>query len=103
MKSLFEQLGGTYHEGNGYLIPDLSLPIEEEQPIGTAALGLSETVRKVTYTNLFTNGKPNTYLADIDKRAQERFERLIEGLRQAQGINGTTKGRKCFRMDRATQ
>ncbi len=34
MKSLFEQLGGTYHEENGYLIPDLRLPTEEEQPIG---------------------------------------------------------------------
>ncbi len=33
-KSLFEQLGGTYHEENGYLIPDLRLPTEEEQPIG---------------------------------------------------------------------
>ena len=34
-KSLFEQLGGTYHEKNGYLIPDLRLPAEKEQPIGT--------------------------------------------------------------------
>ena len=33
MKSIFEQLGGTYHEENGYLIPDLRLPAEEEQPI----------------------------------------------------------------------
>ena len=35
VKSLFEQLGGTYHEENGYLIPDLRLPTREEQPIGT--------------------------------------------------------------------
>ena len=34
-KSLFEQLGGTYHEENEYLIPDLRLHAEEEQPIGT--------------------------------------------------------------------
>ncbi len=33
MKSIFEQLGGTYHKENGYLIPDLRLP-EEEQTIG---------------------------------------------------------------------
>ncbi len=33
-KSLFEQLGGTYHEKNGYFIPDLHLPAQEEQPIG---------------------------------------------------------------------
>ena len=35
MKSIFEQLGGTYHEENRYLILDLRLPNEEEQPIGT--------------------------------------------------------------------
>ncbi len=42
--------------------------------------------RKVTYTNLLTSGRLNTYLADIDRQAQERFEQLIEGMKQAQGI-----------------
>ncbi len=50
--------------------------------------------RRVTYTNLFTSGRLNTYLVDIDRQAQERFERLIGGMKQAQG------GRKCFRMDK---
>jgi hypothetical protein len=34
MKSIFEQLGGTYHEENGYLIPDLRLHTEEELSMG---------------------------------------------------------------------
>ena len=29
MKSLFEQMGGTYREENDYLIPNLTLPEEE--------------------------------------------------------------------------
>lgn len=93
-KSLFEQLGGTYHEENGYLIPDLRLPTEEEQPIGTWGqqhLDYLKQYRKVTYTNLLTSGKLNTYLADINRQAQERFERLIEGLKQAQGITEQLK------------
>ena len=101
MKSIFEQLGGTYHEENGYLIPDLRLPAEEEQPIGTWGqrhLDYLKQYRKVTYTNLLTSGKLNTYLADINRQAQERFERLIEGMKQAQGINRTSKGRKRLRM-----
>jgi len=32
-----------------------------------------------------TADRLNTYLADIDRQAQERFERLIEGMKQAQG------------------
>ena len=47
--------------------------------------------RKVTYTNLLTSGELNTYLADIDRQAQERFERLIEGMKQAQGITERLK------------
>ena len=94
MKSIFEQLGGTYHEENGYLIPDLILPNEEEQPIGTWGqrhLDYLKQYRKVTYTNLLTNGKLNTYLADINRQAQERFERLIECLKQTQDITEQLK------------
>jgi hypothetical protein len=68
----------------------------------TAASGLSEAVPQVTYINLLTSGRLNTYLADIDKQAQEHFERLIEGMKQAQGITAA-KGRKRLRMDRAAQ
>jgi hypothetical protein len=94
MKSLFEQLGGTYHEENGYLIPDLRLPAEEEQPIGIWGqrhLNYLKQYRKVTYANLFTSGRLNTYLADIDRQAQERFERLIEDMKRAQGITECLK------------
>ena len=93
-ESLFKQLGGTYHEENGYLIPDLLLPAEEEQPIGIWGqrhLDYLKQYRKVTYTNLLTSGRLNTYLADINRQAQERFERLIEGMKQAQGITERLK------------
>jgi len=36
-------------------------------------------------------GKFNTYLADIDRHAQERFEQLIEGMKQVQGITEQLK------------
>ena len=94
IKSLFEQLDGTYHEENGYFIPDLRLSAEEEQPIGIWGqrhLDYLKQYRKVTYTNLLTSGRLNAYLADIDRQAQERFERLIEGMKQAQGITERLK------------
>ena len=94
IKSLFEQLDGTYHEENGYFIPDLRLPAEEELPIGIWGqrhLDYLKQYRKVTYTNLLTSGRLNTYLADINRQAQERFERLIEGMKQAQGITERLK------------
>ena len=93
-KSLFEQLGGTYHEENGYLIPDLRLPTEEEQPIGIWGqrhMNYLKQYHKVTYTNLFTNGRLNAYLVDVDRQAQERSHKLIEGMKQAQGITECLK------------
>ena len=79
MKSIFEQLGGTYHEENGYLIPDLRLPDEEEQPIGIWGqrhMDYLKQYQKVTYTNLLTSGRLNSYLADIDRQAQGVTEQL---------------------------
>jgi hypothetical protein len=46
---------------------------------------------KVTYTNLLTSGRLNTYLADINRQAQERFERIIEGMKQTQVITEQLK------------
>ncbi len=46
---------------------------------------------KVTYTTLLTSGRLNIYLADIDRQAQERSHRLIEGMKQAQGITERLK------------
>ena len=53
-------------------------------------------IYEVTYTNLLTSGKLNAYLADIDRQAQERFERLIEDMKQAQGITEQLKAENAL-------
>ncbi len=91
-KSLFEELSGKYERQGDYLIPCLTVPAEEEQSIGIWGprhLDYLKQYRRITYTNLFTSGRLNTYLADIGRQAQEYFEWLIGGMKQVQGINGT--------------
>ena len=93
-KTIFEKIGGEFERQRDYLIPCLALSPEKEQPIGLFGrrhLDYLKQRRKVTYTNLLTSGRLNTYLADIDRQAQERFERLIEGMKQAQGITERLK------------
>ena len=93
-KTIFEKIGGEFERQGNCLIPCLALPPEKEQPIGLFGrqhLDYLKQCRKVTYTNLLTSGRINTYLADIDRQAQERFERLIEGMKQAQGITEQLK------------
>lgn len=98
-KTIFEELGGKYDRQGDYLIPCLTVPAEEEQTVGIWGqrhLDYLKQYRKVTYTNLLTSGKINTYLADIDRQAQERFERLIEDMKQAQGITEQLKSENAL-------
>ena len=98
-KSLFEELGGKYEWQGDYLIPCLTIPAEKEQPIGTWGqrhLDYLKQYRKVTYTNLLTSGRLNTYLADIDRQAQERLEWLVECMKQAQGITEQLKAENAL-------
>lgn len=93
-KSLFEQLGGTYRKESDYLIPCLTVPAEEEQPIGTWGqrhLDYLKQYRKVTYTNLLTSGRLNTYLADINEQATEQMLLLTEQMAEREGVTEQLK------------
>ena len=94
MKSLFEQMGGTYREENGYLIPNLTLPDEEQVEIGIWGQRHLEYIkhhRKGFYTSLVLECKLNRYLADINKQAQEMCDKLISQYKTAEGITEQLK------------
>lgn len=98
-KSIFEEMGGRYEKQGDYLIPCLTLPTEKETVIGVWGqrhLRYLKEYRRVTYTNLLTSGRLNAYLADIDRQAQERFETLIEQMKQAQGITEQLKAENAL-------
>ena len=43
------------------------------------------------YTNLLTSGKLNSYLADIDKQADDMFLRLVEQIANREGVTEQLK------------
>ena len=99
MKSLFEQMGGAYILQDNYYLPNLTLPAEENKTIGIWGhrhLRYLKQHRKVFYTNLLTSGRLNSYLADIDRQAQKRFEMLTEQMKQAQGITEQLKAENAL-------
>ena len=70
-KTIFEEMGGTYTRVGDYLLPDLKLPEEEQQPIGVWGQRHRRYLkehRRATYATLFTGGKLSSYLADIDRQ-----------------------------------
>ena len=94
-KTIFEEMGGTYVRQGDYFIPCLTLPTEKEnKPIGVWGqrhLRYLKQHRKVLYTNLLTSGKLNSYLADIDKQAEDMFLRLIEQIANREGVTEQLK------------
>ena len=93
-KSLFEQMGGTYTQVGDYLLPDLTLPGEEQKPIGIWGQRHARYLKhhhKVLYMNLLTSGKLNYYLSDIDEQAEDMFSRLVSEMATRQGITEQLK------------
>mgnify|MGYP000282541417 FL=1 len=93
-KTIFEEIGGTYIRHGDYLIPCLTLPEEEQRFIGVWGQRHKRYLKehkKVVYITLLTSGRLNSYLADIEEQAQERFERIVEQMKQAHGITERLK------------
>ena len=93
-KTIFEEMGGTYTQVGDYLLPDLKLPEEEQQPIGVWGQRhwryLKEH-RRATYATLLTSGKLNSYLAGIDRQAEEMFLRLVKQMAEREGVTEKPK------------
>ena len=94
-ETLFEKLGGTYTQVGDYLLPDLSLPVENEAGnIGVWALRHKRYLKhhhKVLYYNLLTSGKLHSHLADIEEQAQALFSRLVRELAEKEGVTEQLK------------
>lgn len=59
--------------------------------MGAATFTVFERVSQITYLNLLTSGRLNSYLAEIDKQAEEMFFRLVEQMKPVQGITEQLK------------
>ena len=94
MKSIFEQFGGTYTLQGDYRLANLTLPTEEERPIGVwgqRRLRYLKQHRKVMYYNLLTSGKLHSHLADVEEEAQSLFSRLVKEHAEKEGISEQLK------------
>ena len=96
MKTLYENLGGTYHEESGHLIPNITLPEQTDFQIGKYGrmhLDYIKNHRRGRYTTLLTEGKLNARLHEIDLEANEVLETIIPRLAAERGIDENLKAR----------
>lgn len=73
-----------------YYLPNL-LPVQEEEyKIGIYGQRYFRYIKehdRILFINLLTTGKLNSYLAEIDERAQEMKATLIKQIAEQEGIN----------------
>lgn len=77
-----------------YCLPNLTLPAEEERPIGVwgqRRLRYLKQHHKVLYYNLLTSGKLHSHLADTEEQAQQLFSRLAKEYAEKEGVSEQLK------------
>ena len=100
MKTLYEQLGGTYREENGHLIPNVTLPEQTDYQIGKYGqfyLDYIKNHRRGTYTTLLTECRLNARLHEIDLEANQMLKTIIPRLAAERGIDENLKARDMLR------
>ena len=89
-KYIYDEKNGLWYELQGdYYLPCLKLPKEESRNIGIWGqrhLRYLKQHRKVLYSELLISGKLNSYLADIDRQAEEMFPRLVKQLAEKENV-----------------
>ena len=94
-KYIYDENNGLWYELQGdYYIPCLTLPEEEQRPIGVWGqrhLRYIRDHRKALYISLFLDGKLNGYLAELNEQAEDMFFRLVKELAEKDGITETLK------------
>lgn len=96
MKSLFEEMGGTYTLGaDGMYYPDLELPEEEPHygKYGRMRLRYLKEHHKMLYNTLLLDGELVKHLNEVDDTANQRMELLTLQMQEQQGINEALKAR----------
>ena len=94
VKTILEQMDGTYTMQGDYYLPDLTLPAEDEHPIGVWGQRRRQYLQqhhKILYCNLLTSGKLHSHLADVEKEAQSLFLRLVKEYAEREGVTEQLK------------
>ena len=84
----------TYTRQGDYLLPNLTLPEQDNRPIGLwgqQRLCYIKRSRPILYTNLLTKCKLNEYLADIDEQPHKLYDELVQDFAKEEGCTEQLK------------
>ena len=93
-QTIFEAMGGSYMEMDGFRIPCLLSLLDGQQAIGVWGkrhLRYIQEHRRATYISLKTTGKLNDYLANMDRQAEEMFVQLVQQMAECESVTDELK------------
>ncbi|WP_455256980.1 TnpV protein [Peptoniphilus asaccharolyticus] len=96
IKSIYENLGGTYKANGDYRLPTLALPKEEQFEIGMWGQRFRRYLKenhRIIYYNYLTKGTLNKHLKEIDTRAEEMFQQLVKSLAEKENVTESLKAK----------
>ncbi|MEE0515140.1 MAG: TnpV protein [Emergencia sp.] len=94
MKSIFEEMGGTYRQVGDYLIPNLVLPDTGNYQIGKYGRmrrSYLKEYRKILYNNYVLEGTLFKHLAEIDQACNERMKNIVSAMSKQEGVTEALK------------
>ena len=94
MKTIFEEMGGTYRQVGDYFIPNITLPDDGEYQIGKYGRmrrSYLKEYRKLLYNNYVLEGTLFKHLAEIDQACNERIENIISAMAKQEGVTEALK------------
>ena len=94
MKTIFEEMGGTYRQAGDYFIPNITLPDDGEYQIGKYGRMRRSHLkehRPSLYSTLILDGILFKHLAEIDQACNERMETIISAMAKQEGVTEALK------------
>ena len=94
MKTIFEEMGGTYRQVGDYFIPNITLPDDGEYKIGKYGRmrrNYLKEYRKILYNNYVLEGTLFKHLAEIDQACNERIENIVSAMAKQEGVTEAFK------------
>ena len=94
MKTIFEEMGGTYRQVGDYFIPNITLPDDGEYQIGKYGRmrrSYLKEYRKILYNNYVLEGTLFKHLAEIDQACNERIENIVSAMAKQEDVTEILK------------
>ena len=96
MKTIFEEIGGTYRREGDYFVPNLLPPEAPEHQIdkyGRLCQSYLKEHRPVVYNTMLLAGTLWKYIADVDRTCNERIERIVSQMARKEGVTESLKAK----------